>query len=140
MRSVDHFAIPPSATLLAFDFGTGTTGVALGVQGHARPYAQLSMHKGKPNKETLQKIIDEWQPSGFIVGIPMLDGDDTTVPVRARIIAFTHWLEKTYHRPAELIDESYSSCVIKRRPGERVDDRSAAIILEQWYSNARESS
>ena len=53
-----------SRTVLAFDFGTKSIGVAVGqeITGTAAPLAALKARDGIPDWDLIQKLYDEWQP------------------------------------------------------------------------------
>ena len=61
-----------SMTLLAFDFGTKSIGVAVGQQltGTARPLNAPKAQDGVPNWEQIERLLKEWQPDRVIVGLP----------------------------------------------------------------------
>ena len=121
-----------SKTVIAFDYGTKKTGVAIGIKGHVRPLEIIKTVKGLPEKTRLDQLITQWLPAGFVVGTPQ-GCDLHSIPDKAT--AFANWLEKQYHLPAQMINESYSSCVIERKKGILIDHESAAIILRQWYQS-----
>ena len=62
-----------SGTLLAFDFGTKSIGVAVGqrITGTARPLPALKAQDGKPDWNIIEKLLKEWQPEAVIVGLPL---------------------------------------------------------------------
>jgi putative holliday junction resolvase len=45
-------------------------------------------------------------------------------------------LHGRFNLPVELVDERYSSAVIQARRGEIIDDRAAAIILQQYFETS----
>jgi putative Holliday junction resolvase len=51
--------------------------------------------------------------------------------VRCRRVA--NQLHGRFDVETVLVDERYSSAVLPQRRGERVDDQSAAIILQQYF-------
>ena len=61
----DPNAMPEKpVTLLAFDFGTGQIGVAVGqsLTGSANPLTVLKARDGIPNWEQIAGLLAEWQP------------------------------------------------------------------------------
>ena len=51
----------------------------------------------------------------------------------ARCRRFANQLNGRYNLPVELVDERYSSAVIAARRGDVIDDKAAAIILQQYF-------
>jgi putative Holliday junction resolvase len=82
----------------------------------------------------IQKLLDEWKPARLIVGLPMHpDGNEHDMTARAR--RFANQLNGRFNLPVELVDERYSSAVISAKRGEVIDDRAAAIILQQYFDS-----
>ena len=73
-----------SGTLLAFDFGTKSIGVAVGqrITGTARPLTALKANDGTPDWNLIERLLKEWQPDDVIVGLP-LNMDGTEQPLTA---------------------------------------------------------
>jgi putative Holliday junction resolvase len=46
---------------------------------------------------------------------------------------FANQLHGRFGLPVELVDERYSSAVIQSKRGEVIDDKAAAIILQQYF-------
>ena len=71
-------------TLLGFDFGTKSIGVAVGQQltGSARPLAALKAQDGTPDWLQIERLLKEWQPDFVVVGLP-LNMDGTEQPLTA---------------------------------------------------------
>lgn len=66
-----------SGTLLAFDFGTKSIGVAIGqrITGTARPLPAIKAQDGTPDWTLIERLLKEWQPDEIIVGLPLnMDG------------------------------------------------------------------
>ena len=51
----------------------------------------------------------------------------------ARARKFANQLHGRFNLPVELVDERYTSAVISARRGEVIDDRAAALILQQYF-------
>ena len=64
---------PGQRTLLGFDFGTRSIGVAIGqeITGSAQPLRALKANDGVPNWEEIDKLLQEWQPDRVVVGLPL---------------------------------------------------------------------
>lgn len=135
-----------SMTLLAFDFGTKSIGVAVGQQltGTARPLNALKAQDGVPNWEQIERLLKEWQPDRVIVGLP-LNMDGTEQPLTARARKFANRLHGRFGVQVDLHDERLSTVEARAdlfsRGGYKalikgsVDSLSAVIILESWFEN-----
>ena len=138
-----------SATYLGFDYGEQRIGVASGqlLTRMASPCATLNAVNGKPDWQSIEILIDTWQPKAIVVGVPThMDGTATRVTEKAR--RFARQLNGRFHLPVYEADERLSSVeandLIKsaRRAGTRNktkkgdDDRiAAALILQQWLES-----
>lgn len=133
-----------SQTLLGFDFGTKSIGVAVGQQltGTARPLAALKAQDGTPDWQLIEKLLKEWQPDFVVVGLP-LNMDGTEQPLTARARKFANRLHGRFGVRVELQDERLSTVEARSTLFERggyralnkgqVDSQSAVIILEDWF-------
>lgn len=77
-------------TIIAFDFGTLSIGIAIGqeITATARPLTALKAKDGKPNWLEIEKILQEWQPELAIVGLPLnMDGTEQPISNQARKFA-----------------------------------------------------
>lgn len=130
-------------TLLGFDFGTRSIGVAIGqeITGSAQPLRALKANDGVPNWDEIQKLLTEWQPDLVIVGLPLnMDGTDQEITVRAR--KFGNRLHGRFGKPVEFKDERLTTTDARARLFERggyralekgsVDGVSAQLIVEAW--------
>ena len=121
-------------TVLAFDFGLKRIGVAIGntITRSASSLALIDEATNEGKFAAIGKLMAEWQPQRCVVGLPRHpDGAEHDMTVRCR--RFANQLNGRYGLPIELVDERYSSAVISQQRGERVDDQSAAIILQQYF-------
>ena len=80
----------------------------------------------------IQTLLDAWKPALLVVGLPM-HPDGTAHEMTARARKFANQLHGRFNLPVELVDERYSSAVISSKRGEVIDDRAAAIILQQYF-------
>lgn len=126
------------------DFGFKQIGVAVGQTltqtATALPY--LHAEQGQPDWGKLQKLIEEWRPVGFIVGLPTtIEGKALYTTKAAKKFALQ--LKQKFHAPVYLVDERLStkearSQIFNHAGGfrqlkkGRVDSVAACIILEQW--------
>ena len=121
-------------TVFAFDFGVKRIGVAMGntMIRQAEPVKVIAAIDNATRFADIQALLDEWKPARLVVGLPMHpDGAEHEMTARAR--KFAHQLHGRFNLPVELVDERYSSAVISARRGELIDDRAAAIILQQYF-------
>jgi putative Holliday junction resolvase len=121
-------------TIFAFDFGVKRIGVAMGntMLRQAEPLKVISAIDNAKRFADIQKLLDEWKPALLVVGLPMHpDGNEHDMTARAR--RFANQLHGRFSLPVELVDERYSSAVISAKRGEVIDDRAAAIILQQYF-------
>lgn len=135
-----------SMTMLSFDFGTKSIGVAIGQQltGTARPLMALKANDGVPDWNNIEALLKEWQPDRVVVGLPLnMDGTEQPLTVRAR--KFANRLHGRFGVQIELHDERLSTVEARAELFERggfralskgsVDSLSAVIILESWFEN-----
>ena len=138
-----------SGTLLAFDFGTKSIGVAVGqrITGTARPLPAIKAQDGTPDWNLIERLLKEWQPDEIIVGLPLnMDGTEGERAAKSRKLAKTvelwsglpvrMWDERqTTCAAADLLDESgtYGS-----RRKEILDSVSATVILDDYLAWRKE--
>lgn len=134
-------------TLLAFDFGTKSIGVAVGQQltGTANPLPALKAQDGTPDWSKIEALLKEWQPDRIVVGLPLnMDGSEQPLTARAR--KFANRLHGRFGVQVDLHDERLSTVEARAdlfsRGGFRalnkgsVDSLSAVVILESWFERA----
>ncbi len=133
-----------TGTIMAFDFGTRSIGVAIGqpITGTARPMAALKAKDGTPDWEQLARVLKEWQPDAIVVGLP-LNMDGTEQPLTARARKFANRLHGRFGIVVHLHDERLSTVEARAGLFEQggfraldkgsVDSASAVIILESWF-------
>lgn len=124
-------------TLLGFDFGLKRIGVAVGnsLLCQAQPLTIIDAATNDAKFAAIAALVAQWQPGRCIVGLPRHpDGAPHAMTVRCQ--RFANQLQGRFAIAAVLVDERYSSAVLTRSRGERVDDRSAAIILQQYFDDA----
>jgi putative Holliday junction resolvase len=121
-------------TIFAFDFGVKRIGVAMGntMIRQATPLKVIAAIDNASRFGAIQALLDEWQPTLLVVGLPM-HPDGTPHDMTARARKFANQLHGRFNLPVELVDERYTSAVISARRGEVIDDRAAAIILQQYF-------
>lgn len=121
-------------TILAFDFGLKRIGVAIGntMICQAKPLSVITATANEPKFAAIAALIAEWGPSRIVVGLPS-HPDGTEHEMSARCRRFANQLNGRYNLPVELVDERYSSAVIAAKRGDVIDDKAAAIILQQYF-------
>ena len=62
----------PQGTLIGFDFGERRIGVAVGetTVGIANPVGHIDESGTDARFEAIARLVDEWQPAAFVVGLP----------------------------------------------------------------------
>jgi len=131
-------------TLLGFDFGTTRIGIAVGqeITATATPLNPIKARDGIPNWDIIAAFVKEWQPDGFVIGLPLnMDGSENDMCQRAR--KFANRLHGRYNKPSYMMDERLSSYEAKgeviKDGGNRnfkensVDGIAARMILESWF-------
>lgn len=135
-------------TVLAFDFGTKSIGVAVGqlVTGTASPLDALKAQDGIPNWELVAQVFSEWNPDLAVVGLPVnMDGSNQQVTFAAK--KFANRLNAKYKVKVETCDERLTTVEAKARLFElggykklnkqKVDSVSACLIFESWLESTR---
>lgn len=135
--------------ILALDVGTKTIGVAvsdeLGIAAHG--VTTIKRTELRRDIEALRKIINEYNPSEILVGVPYnIDG---TVGKRGQdILKFAEKIKKAFSLPVEFCDESFSTvdaerllleADLSRRKRKRVIDKMAAVFILEGYLEKKRS-
>jgi putative Holliday junction resolvase len=126
-------------TVLGFDFGLKRIGVAVGntLLKQAQPLTVISAATNDAKFAAIETLVNEWQPALCIVGLPRHpDGAEHEMTVRCR--RFANQLHGRFDVATVLVDERYSSAMISHQRGELIDDRAAAIILQQYFDDNTE--
>ncbi len=134
----------PSVSVLAFDYGTKQIGVATGqtLTGNTQPVAVIKARDGQPNWSQLTALVDTWQPTLLLVGLPLnMDGSEGELCARAR--KFARRLQGRLGLPANMVDERLSTLEAKQiasagstyDSGKPVDGIAAALILQTWLAD-----
>tara|TARA_R110002072_G_scaffold57188_3_gene147292 strand:+ start:38409 stop:38843 length:435 start_codon:yes stop_codon:yes gene_type:complete len=132
---------------LCFDFGLKRFGVAVGSEllKTASELKPISAKDGIPDWTVIEKLVETWQPKGFVVGLP-LNMDGSTSDMSLRATKFGKRLKGRFNKPIEMMDERLSSfeakSVVKEKTnkyvdfGEHsVDGAAACLILESWFAS-----
>ncbi|HCT98726.1 MAG TPA: Holliday junction resolvase RuvX [Methylococcaceae bacterium] len=133
-------------TYLGFDFGTKKIGVAVGqlTTATASALQTLRSPNESPNWQAIEKLVAEWQPAGFVVGISRQhDGSDN--PVTPRMRKFCRQLNGRFNLPVHQQDEMLSTFEAKQLLFDDVhvnatklwavqDELAAQLILQTWLN------
>jgi putative Holliday junction resolvase len=120
-----------STTVLAFDFGEKRIGVAVGdlELRIAHPLHTVAAEDNATRFAEIGKLVGEWKPSRFVVGLPMhSDGAEHEVSRLAR--RFANRLHGRFGVPVSLVDERLTSKAAEsrlREAGVRGDRIQAAL-------------
>lgn len=120
--------------VFGFDFGVKRIGIAMGntLTGQAQPLRVIAAIDNATRFKIIGELIAEWRPARLVVGEPRHpDGAEHDMTLRSR--RFANQLHGRFNLPVELVDERYSSAVIASRRGDVIDDKAAAIILQQYF-------
>jgi putative holliday junction resolvase len=129
-------------TLLGFDFGTRKIGIATGqsLTGTANPLPAVSCRDGVPDWDSIGKLVQEWQPAAFVIGLPLnMDDSESESSVRAR--RFARQLHGRFGKPAWMVDERLSTREAREQMGRhqkrgadpRVDSLAAVLMIESYF-------
>ena len=133
--------------IMGFDYGTRKIGIAVGqlITKTANPIAIISARDGVPDWSEIEKLILEWQPTQFVIGLP-LNMDETESEMSQRSLKFARRLTGRFNIPHDTIDERLTSREARSlheshsstrrghadRSRDEIDDIAAQIILESW--------
>lgn len=130
-------------TILGFDFGTKSIGVAVGqeITGTASPLDALKARDGIPDWELIDQLLADWQPHIIVVGLPLnMDGSNQHTTFAAK--KFANRMHNRSRLPVETCDERLTTTDAKARLFElggykklekgKVDSVSACLIIESW--------
>ena len=123
-----------NSIVMSFDFGMKRIGVAVGqkVTQTASGLGVVQAFDGIPKWDYLDKIVLEWQPERFIVGLPInMDGSNSEMSKKAQ--KFSRRISSRYNIRSEMFDERLTSFEAREHDGKtHIDAIAAKIILESW--------
>ena len=139
-----------TGTVLAFDFGEKRIGVAVGetMLKTAHAHTTINSETTETRFTAIKKLIDEWQPSLLIVGLPTyLDGTEHTLTQLAK--KFAQRLEGRFNLPVMMIDERLSSAeasqqlsdagINAREQKSIIDAVAAQVILQSYFDSVQKT-
>ncbi len=115
----------------------------------ARALTTLKSHRGKPDWQTIHRLLEEWRPVRLVVGLPLhMDGKEQESTVAAR--RFANQLCGRFGLPVSYADERLSSMeaeqILAEAQGHRgydkkkVDQLAAQLILQSWLEPGSQQS
>ena len=123
-----------NSIVMSFDFGMKRIGVAVGqrVTKTASSLTVVQAFDGIPKWDYLDKIVLDWQPERFIVGLPInMDGSNSEMSKKAQ--KFSRRISSRYNIRSEMFDERLTSFEAREHDGKtHIDAIAAKIILESW--------
>ena len=125
-----------ASTILAFDFGLKRIGVAVGntILKQAQPLTIITAATNDDKFSAIALLVSEWKPDIAVIGLPLHpDGAEHEMTQRCR--RFANQLHGRFGLATVLVDERYSSAVLKQERGKTIDDEAAAIILQQYFDD-----
>ena len=126
-------------TLLAFDYGDVSIGVAVGqtVTDTATPLTIIKVRHRRPDWNSITSLVKSWEPDALVVGLPYtMDGAEQDTSRSAR--RFGNQLAGRFHLPVHWVDERLTTreartrLVELGRPEDDDDPVAAQLILESW--------
>ena len=131
---------------LGFDFGLKRTGVAIGQRITGRARSLCSVRSDDPCLfwKELDRLVSEWQPTAFVVGLPLpLEESQEVNPVVVQIEGFCQDLAARFGLPVHTMDECLSTReaeslfrAMKSKSNVRFvsvkDEIAAQLILQSW--------
>ncbi|EFI24257.1 RNAse H domain protein, YqgF family [Neisseria sp. oral taxon 014 str. F0314] len=128
----------PAGTTLAFDFGEVRIGVAQGDAevGLSHPLTTVTGGSNEVKFEAVAKLVDEWQPVQFVVGLPVhADGTEHELTRLSR--KFGRRLQGRFKLPVYWVDERMSSLYAESLLAEaQVFGRKQKAVLDQVAAQA----
>lgn len=128
----------PAGTTLAFDFGEVKIGVAQGDAevGLSHPLTTVTGGSNEAKFEAVAKLVDEWQPVQFVVGLPVhADGTEHELTRLSR--KFGRRLQGRFKLPVYWVDERMSSLYAESLLAEaQVFGRKQKAVLDQVAAQA----
>lgn len=131
-------------TIMAFDFGTQKMGIAIGQSSieSSTPLPLFAMKDGIPDWDKLLKLVKEWQPQLFLVGLP-LNMDESESELSARARKFARRLRHQTNIATWMVDERLTTREAReelalyqdqgRAKRLSADSFAAALLIQSWY-------
>lgn len=139
--------MPDSRALLAIDYGTRKTGLAVGhpLTGSAQALEPIRYRQPQALLDGLASVLRQWRPGRIIIGLPLAaDGAETDMSRSIRgfaqqvaslapdsTICF-HDERMSSQEAARGFAQRREQGRARRRDAARLDSMAAALILESW--------
>ncbi len=118
--------------VVALDYGSARTGVAVTAGELARPLETIERIGSAEGMERLLAILRQEQPELVLVGLPLAQDGSRGKQANATL-AFVGRLRAVCDVPIEMEDERFTSRIAQTKGGKAgLDDRSAAELLQGW--------
>ncbi|WP_235443390.1 Holliday junction resolvase RuvX [Candidatus Profftella armatura] len=130
-------SFPNIEIIFGFDFGFKRIGIAFGntLIKHAKPLKIIHSITNKAKFNEISKLVEKWKPKYFVVGFPTyIDMTSEKHKVAIRCKRFANQLYGRYSIKTFMINENYSSIIIKNYRKKYIDSQSAALILQQYFN------
>ena len=137
MNGVARAEAAAPSLFLAFDFGTQRIGVASGnsVTRTATVLTTLAQVGDDARFAAIGKLIAEWQPAALVIGVPR-HPDGAPHDNTRRAERFARQLRGRFGLQVHEVDERYTTTEALAAGAKDVDAASAALILEQYFSQS----
>jgi putative Holliday junction resolvase len=137
-----------TGTLIGFDFGERRIGVAVGETSTriANPLGAIDAVANFERFRQIGKLVDEWQPKAFVVGLPR-HADDSEHAIARLAEKFARRLAARFNLPVAFVDETLTSALAEselRRTRTRaarksdIDALAATMILQSYLDTMPE--
>jgi len=132
-----------AGTFLGFDYGRRFIGIAVGGTASRRAEALTTalVRNGEPDWAAIGRLVEQWQPQAFVVGLP-LNMDDSESDMTREAKRFGNRLRGRYNLPVHWVDERLTSVaahealaeagVPGRRRKAQLDRLAAQTILQAF--------
>ena len=124
-----------TSVIMGFDFGTTKIGISVGqeITKTATPVGTIIANNGIPLWTELDKVVFEWDPLSFVVGLPInMDGSVSQMSKRAE--KFSRRISDRYEITSEMFDERLTTFEARDgQNGNDIDSFAAKLILESWF-------
>lgn len=122
--------------IFGFDFGFKRIGVAFGntLIKHAKPLKIIHSITNSTKFNEISKLVENWKPKYFVVGFPSyinMSREKHKIAIRCQ--RFANQLCGRYSIKTFMINENYSSIIIKNFRKKYIDSQSATLILQQYF-------
>jgi putative Holliday junction resolvase len=133
--------------ILCIDHGSRVIGVAVSDSARivARPVTLIERTSRAEDFEKIAALISEYAAGEIVVGLPKNPRPGEANPQEKTVRRWTRRLARAIAMPVILWNESFSSWDAgqkladagRERPGERIDDVAAAVILQSYLEAQR---